>query len=130
MQWVLSGVAGLSLGRQFDAVVMTGHAFQCLLTAAERAACLATIARHLAPGGRFFFDSRNPDAREWESWGREATREVRAHAAYGEVERWNEAEWDAEAGIVTYETHYALKDGRHFMARSRIAFPGFEELGR
>jgi SAM-dependent methyltransferase len=128
VQWVLSGVAGLDLGRRFDAVVMTGHAFQCLLTAAERAACLATIARHLAPGGRFVFDSRNPDAREWDGWGRAATREVRAHPEYGKVERWTEAAWDPVSGTVTYETQYALADGRQFSARSRIAFPGFEEV--
>jgi SAM-dependent methyltransferase len=91
--WVEAGAQGLDLGRRFEAVVMTGHAFQTLLTAEDRAACLATMARHLAPGGRFFFDSRNPDAaREWLDWTPEATREVRAHADHGMVERWNAAE--------------------------------------
>ncbi|MGL4234547.1 class I SAM-dependent methyltransferase [Tabrizicola sp.] len=126
--WVEAGAQDLDLERRFDAVVMTGHAFQTLLTPEDRGVVLATIARHIAPGGRFFFDSRNPDAREWESWGREATLEVKAHPAFGRVERWNEADWDAELGIVTYETHYALADGRRFQARSRIAFPAFEVL--
>lgn len=107
---------------------MTGHAFQCLLTASDRAAVLAVIARHLAPEGRFFFDSRNPEAREWESWTPEATRERRAHEAFDMVERWTEAERDSATGIVTYETHYVVADGRHFAARSRIAFPTFQEL--
>jgi SAM-dependent methyltransferase len=128
VRWVNAGAQGLDLGRRFEAVVMTGHAFQTLLTAADRAACLATIARHLAPGGRFLFDSRNPEAREWESWTPEATRAVQAHPEFGPVERWNAATWDAAAGIVTYETHYRLADGRHFQASSQIAFAGLAAL--
>jgi SAM-dependent methyltransferase len=128
VRWVNAGAQGLDLGRQFDAVVMTGHAFQTLLTSADRAACLATIARHLAPGGRFLFDSRNPGAREWESWTPEATRAVQAHPEFGPVECWNDATWDAATGIVTYETHYRLLDGKHLEATSQIAFPGFALL--
>jgi SAM-dependent methyltransferase len=128
VRWVNAGAQGLDLGRKFDAVVMTGHAFQTLLTPADRAACLATIARHLAPAGRFLFDSRNPEAREWESWTPEATRAVEAHPGLGPVERWNDATWDEATGIVTYETHYRLADGKHFGATSQIAFPGFAVL--
>lgn len=126
--WVEAAAQGLDLGRRFDAVVMTGHAFQTLLTPADRAACLATIARHLAPGGRFFFDSRNPDAREWLDWTPEATREVRAHPEHGRVERWNDAEATNLPGVIEYQTHYRLAGGRHWQARSRIAFPRFDEL--
>jgi SAM-dependent methyltransferase len=129
LTWVEAGAQGLDLGRRFEAVVMTGHAFQTLLTAEDRAACLATMARHLAPGGRFFFDSRNPDAREWLDWTPEATREVRAHADHGMVERWNAAEATDEPGVIEYQTHYRVPDGRHWQARSRIAFSGLEELG-
>jgi ubiquinone/menaquinone biosynthesis C-methylase UbiE len=128
VSWVEAAAQGLDLGRQFEAVVMTGHAFQTLLTLEDRVACLATIARHLAPGGRFFFDSRNPEAREWESWTREATLEVRSHPVFGMVERWNAAEETEEPGVIEYQTHYRLPDGRHWQARSRIAFPGFDEV--
>jgi SAM-dependent methyltransferase len=126
--WVEAPAQGLDLGRRFEAVVMTGHAFQTLLTAADRAFVLATIARHLGPGGRFFFDSRNPDAREWETWTPEATREVRVHPEFGQVERWNAAEATEVPGVIEYQTHYRLPDGQHLQARSRIAFPAFDEL--
>jgi SAM-dependent methyltransferase len=126
--WVEGAAQGLDLRRRFEAVVMTGHAFQTLLTLEDRAACLATIARHLAPGGRFFFDSRNPEAREWENWTPEATREVHLHGAFGRVERWNAVEETEVPGVIEYQTHYRLPDGRHLQARSRIAFPGFEGL--
>ncbi len=126
--WLEADARGLDLGMRFDTVLMIGHAFQALLVRADREAVLRTIAAHLAPGGRFFFDSRNPEAREWESWGKAATREVRAHPEFGQVERWNTADWEAGAGVVTYETHYVLPDGQRFQVRSQIAFPGFEEL--
>jgi SAM-dependent methyltransferase len=126
--WVEAAAQGLDLGRRFEAVVMTGHAFQTLLTLEDRAACMASIARHLAPGGRFFFDSRNPEAREWESWTAEATREVRAHPDFGLVERWNAVEQTEVPDVIEYLTHYRLEDGRHWQARSRIAFPAFADL--
>lgn len=126
--WVEAPAQGLDLGRGFEAVVMTGHAFQTLLTAEDRAAVLATIARHLAPGGRFFFDSRNPAAREWQEWTPEATREVRPHPDFGFVERWTAAEVTDLPEVIEYQTHYRLQDGRHLRARSRIVFPGFDDL--
>ena len=128
VDWLEAQAQGLDLGRRFQAVVMTGHAFQTLLTVEDRVACLATIARHLDPGGRFFFDSRNPDAREWELWTPLATREVRLHPDFGLVERWNAAEEVDMSGVVDYQTHYRLQDGRHWQARSRIAFPAFAGL--
>ena len=60
----------LRLGRRFDLVLLTGHAFQVFLTTEDRRAALATIAAHLAPGGRFVFDSRNPaNAQGWPAPG-------------------------------------------------------------
>ncbi|MCU0828663.1 MAG: class I SAM-dependent methyltransferase [Tabrizicola sp.] len=128
VRWLEAAAQGLDLGRRFQAVVMTGHAFQTLATPEDRAACLNTISCHLVPGGRFFFDSRNPEAREWTEWTPEATREVRLHPEFGRVERWNEASETDVPGVVEYETHYLAQDGRHWQARSRIAFPGFDEL--
>jgi SAM-dependent methyltransferase len=128
VRWVQARAEGLDLGARFEAVVMTGHAFQTLLSPGDRAGCLSTIARHLAPGGRFFLDSRNPEAREWEEWTPEATCAVLPHPEFGMVERWNDAAWDEATGIVTYGTEYRLADGRAFAARSRIAFPGFGEI--
>ena len=126
--WVKAPAQGLDLGRRFKAVVMTGHAFQTLLTPGDRTACLATIARHLAPGGRFFFDSRNPEAREWERWTQEATRQLREHPDFGPVERWTAAKKTDQSGVIEYQTHYRLQDGQHWQARSRIAFPAYAEL--
>jgi ubiquinone/menaquinone biosynthesis C-methylase UbiE len=126
--WVAADARGLDLGRRFDLVVMTGHAFQVFLTEADRAACLATIARHLAPNGRFVLDSRNPEVREWEEWGPDASHRWIDDPALGRVESWNDAGFDAAAGVVTYETYYRGGDGHTWGATSRIAFPALAGL--
>ncbi len=126
--WVEADARRLDLGVRFETVLMIGHAFQTLLTPDGRALVLATIARHLAPGGRFFFDSRNPEAREWESWGEVDTRKTRSHPQFGRVERWNTAHWEAVRAVVAYETHYLLPSGDAVFARSKISFPSFGVL--
>ena len=127
VRWVQSDAQVLALGQCFDAVVMIGHAFQTLLARSDRAAVLGVIKRHLAPGGRFFLDSRNPDAREWEAWRQADTLRILPHSEHGLVERWNAAREEAP-GIIALETHYRLPNGRHLQALSRLAFPGFDEL--
>lgn len=65
--WV-DGTARDLPGGPFDAAVMTGHAFQCLLTDEEILETLAEVRRRLAPGGRFLFETRNPARRAWLDW--------------------------------------------------------------
>ncbi len=124
IDWVQADARTLRLTRRFDLIVMTGHAFQCLLTDADRAAALGTIAAHLTPAGRFIFDSRNPAVREWERWTPDRTRRRFDAPPLGEVDAWTDAAWDETTRIVTYDQHYRLPpDDRVISATSRIAFP-------
>ena len=119
----------LRLGRRFDLVVLTGHAFQVFLEKEDRRAALATIAAHLAPAGRFIFDSRNPACREWEEWGPEQSMRLVEHPRFGTVAAWNDVARDAATGLVTYETHYEIRATvERLSAASRIAFPDKAEL--
>src|SRR5262245_13240529 len=69
IDWVLGDVRHLDVGRRFDLVMMTGHAFQVLLTDQDVLAALTCIGHHVEPGrGRFAFETRNPAARAWEQW--------------------------------------------------------------
>ncbi|MFC9437100.1 class I SAM-dependent methyltransferase [Nocardia sp. NPDC057030] len=69
IEWVLGDAAAVrGWGRQFDLVVMTGHAFQQLVGDAELRSMLAVIASVLTEDGRFAFETRNPLVREWETW--------------------------------------------------------------
>ena len=72
--WVEADARTVRLGRRFDLIVMTGHAFQVLLTDDDQRAVCETIAAHLVPGGTFIFDSRNPAAEEWREWTPAASR--------------------------------------------------------
>ncbi len=47
--WVQSDAQSLRLARRFDLIVMTGHAFQALLSDADARAVLETAAHHLIP---------------------------------------------------------------------------------
>ncbi|WP_448950538.1 class I SAM-dependent methyltransferase [Labrys neptuniae] len=127
--WVAGDGRSVRLGRRFDLIVMTGHAFQVFLMREDRRAALDTIAVHLEPEGRFIFDSRNPDVVEWREWTPEQSQRRIEHPRFGPVEAWNDVSHDTATGIVTYGTHYRiLTDGRLLSSQSRIAFPARAEL--
>ena len=129
IEWIEGDARSVRLQRRFDLVVMTGHAFQVFLTEPDRRAAIETIAAHLAPGGRFVFDTRNPADDDWRSWTPEETRRSFEHPEHGRVEAWNDVSCDEASGVVTYETHYRLPgEGRHYWAASKIAFPAQEEV--
>jgi SAM-dependent methyltransferase len=129
VRWTEADARGLRLGDRFDLIVLTGHAFQVFLTAADRQAVVEATAAHLAPGGQFVFDSRNPAAREWEEWQPGASERALRHPQLGPVTAWNDAAQDPETGIVTYGTHYRLeRSGEVLSARSAIAFPDRDEI--
>ena len=127
--WVRSDARRVRLGRRFDLVLLTGHAFQVFLTDRDQEAVLSTIARHLDPAGRFIFDTRNPAAEAWRDWVPERSRRRLRHPGLGGVEAWNDATHDKTTGIVTYQTHYrVLGSGQRFSAFSRIRFTSREAL--
>ncbi len=124
VQWVRADARHVRLGQSFDLIVMTGHAFQCLLTAEEQLALLRTIAAHLAPDGTFIFDTRNPMCEEWLQWTPEKSRHIFRHPTLGDVESWDDCVFDPVTQIVTYEWFYRLQTGEVAHApASRIAFP-------
>lgn len=123
VEWLQADARSLRLEERFDLIVMTGHAFQVFLDARDQRAVAATIAHHLAPRGRFIFDSRNPAAEEWREWTPNASRRQLEHPTLGLVEAWNDAAFDPDTGIVTYWTHYrVIGSGEQFSAESQIRF--------
>ena len=58
--WIESPAQSFKVARRFDLIVMTGHAFQVLLTDAEINATFRVMRDHLAPSGRIAFETRNP----------------------------------------------------------------------
>ena len=97
VQWVAGDARMLRFAKNYELIVMTAHAFRVLLTEADRATVLATIAAHLAPKGRFIFDSRNPACRAWRDWTPEASFRAFNYAGLGPVEGWNGVSHDPRA---------------------------------
>ncbi|RVT85130.1 class I SAM-dependent methyltransferase [Rhodobacteraceae bacterium CCMM004] len=119
--WVAADARTLDLDRRFDWIVLTGHAFQCFLTDADQDAVCAAIARHLARGGRFAFDSRNPEDRAWERWA-EAVHTRPFRTASGDASVATASAWDGATEIVSYRQTYRTADGtRTSTARIRFA---------
>jgi SAM-dependent methyltransferase len=110
-----------------DLVIMTGNVVQVFLAEAEWAATLRHIHAALRPGGYLAFESRNPDARAWEGWNREATYE-RFDSPYGKVECWLELV-SVGHGRVRFEGHNVFTaTGEVVVASSELRFRTPAEL--
>ncbi|MEM7445201.1 MAG: methyltransferase domain-containing protein [Pseudomonadota bacterium] len=121
--WHLADARSVHLGRRFDLVMLTGHAFQVFLTPVEQAAVLAAIVEHLTPNGRFVFDSRNPDFPDPKERSCEQTTKRFWHPELGEIEAWNISRYDPEAGILAYENAYRiLSTGKVHAATAKIRY--------
>ncbi|MGX9142963.1 class I SAM-dependent methyltransferase [Mesorhizobium sp. 128a] len=129
VDWVEADARNVRLGRRFDLVLLTGHAFQVFLTPEDRKAVVGTIAAHLAAGGRFIFDTRNPTVEEWLEWTPARSHRMLNHPGLGAIKAWNDVRRDDDIGAVTYSTHYEIPGRREVLsAESKIAFPAKEEL--
>ncbi|MEO1189236.1 MAG: class I SAM-dependent methyltransferase, partial [Pseudomonadota bacterium] len=76
IEWVEARSETYESDRKFDLIIMTGHAFQVLLSDQQISQTLRTMADHLKPDGRIVFETRNP-ALDWDAiWSREYTMET------------------------------------------------------
>ncbi len=76
IEWILGDLASVRFDREFDFIVMTGHAFQVLVEDGELRVALDVIRSALTEEGRFGFETRNPLVREWERWNPAYSQEV------------------------------------------------------
>lgn len=105
VEWVLGDLGSVRWDREFDLAVMTGHAFQVFLTDDAIRASLAAIRAALVDGGRFAFETRNPQVRPWEQWPERYSGEVTTLA--GHVVRCVcEVEQPVEGEIVRFSMVY------------------------
>ena len=109
IEWVSSTAALMTFAREFELALMTGHAFQVLVTDEELRESLAAIARALVDGGRFAFETRDPVARAWERWTPENAVDV-VDPSGQKLRLWYEVEEVAD-GVVTLSERTADQDG-------------------
>jgi SAM-dependent methyltransferase len=68
IKWIQGEASSAGFEREFDLIVMTGHAFQVLTGDQQLRTELAAIKAALKRNGAFAFETRNPLARGWERW--------------------------------------------------------------
>jgi ubiquinone/menaquinone biosynthesis C-methylase UbiE len=124
VEWVESTAQNYRSYRRFDLIVMTGHAFQTLLTDADILAALKTMRTHLNDGGRVAFETRNSHldwAAEW------AARPPRVLTVGGEevVETLEVTGKNGE--FISFLTVYCLPHTR-LSTSSTLRFPSQEQV--
>ena len=128
--WVEGDGRTMSLGAQFDLIVMAGHVFQAFLSDEDVQAVLRSCRAHLAPGGRLAFETRNPLAREWERWMPETSRSVTQVERLGVVEEFYTVVGVADQ-LVEFESHNHFRDSEEWITfQSRLRFMPRDELAR
>lgn len=127
VRWLQSTAADLALDARFDLIIMTGHVFQVFLEDDEVRAALRNLRRHLAPGGRLAFETRNPLVEEWHAWRPDLTRERIAVPGIGSVEIHYDIA-GAEGERVTFETHFRFAPDDVVVATTTLRFMSRETL--
>lgn len=128
VRWLACDLGGLPPGAPFDAVVMTGHAFQCLLADADIEATLHGARRVLADGGRFLFETRNPRIEPWRTWTPHASASRVESREFGSVELHHEVT-AVDGSIVTFDTYYRFRrDDTELKSTSRLRFIAQRDL--
>jgi len=104
IEWVEAFAQQYRSEKRFDLIIMTGHAFQVLLSDEDVMAGLTTMRHHLKPSGRAVFESRNP-AIDWAA-------------------EWNGTEEVTHQGITIRETTEVLsRVGDRVTFEQRYQFP-------
>ncbi len=122
IDWVQAAAQHFRSPERFDLIIMTGHAFQVFLEDSDVLAVLATMRRHLAPGGLIAFESRNP-AIDWPArWNRDADLAAEGHS----VRQSRRVSRMANRRIA-FDTHYELP-GRTLISSSELLFLSRTEI--
>jgi ubiquinone/menaquinone biosynthesis C-methylase UbiE len=106
VEWVQGDLSAVSWDREFDLVVMTGHAFQEFVEDEEIHVALATIRAALKEEGHFAFETRNPLVRAWEHWDTEYTAEI-TDPSGALVRREHRVEMPVEGKVVRFTTTFS-----------------------
>jgi len=123
VEWHTSDLNALKAEHDFDLIVMTGHAFQCLVTDHEIRSAFGQIRHLLAHGGRFVFETRNPEARAWQRWTPEHSR-TRVSASDGTLVSMHHQVTEMRDDLVTFKTVYAFANAaKPIESRSTLRFP-------
>jgi hypothetical protein len=111
-----------------DVAVMTGNAAQLIIDPRQWETTLKGIHAALRPGGHLIFETRDPAARGWEQWSKEATKRTTAIPGVGPVTSWVEVttiDWP----LVSFRwTWIFASDGATLTSDSTLRFRERDEI--
>lgn len=127
VHWVHGDATGLTVPHQ-DLAVLTGNTAQALVDPQQWTAMLTGVHAAVRPGGHLVLETRDPAARAWERWNREATYRVTHVAGAGAVTSWVELtaiDWP----LVSFRWTYAFaSDGATLTSDSTLRFRHRDEV--
>jgi SAM-dependent methyltransferase len=123
----LTGDTSLLGGLEADLAFLSGHVAQFFLTDEDWHAALQDLRRALRTGGRLAFETRNPAAREWETWT-DDNRRVTIDPVVGAIETWTHVD-EVQTGLVSCTLHYRfLERHEELTSGGALRFRTLEEL--
>ncbi|MCW5823676.1 MAG: methyltransferase domain-containing protein [Cyanobacteria bacterium TGS_CYA1] len=101
IEWILSTAQDFKSSHLFDLIIMTGHAFQVLLTDRDVITVFKMMKEHLHPDGLIVFESRNP----LYDWKKEWNYEIPLDTTSGIVTESRKLE-NFENNLMTFTLNY------------------------
>lgn len=122
VRWLHGDASRLPAELLFDVIVMTGHAFQCLLTDAAVQETLRAAHAHLRPGGRMMFESRNPATQPWQRWVPAHSHRVLSKPDGESVAIYHDTQ-SMQGELLRFDTHFHFqRSGWRLMSHSVLRF--------
>lgn len=126
VEWI-EGDASVLGTPEADLAIMTGNVAQVFLDNAQWDTTLRHLHGALRRGGHLAFESRNPEAREWEGWHREATYE-HIDSPSGPLTCWIDVV-SVESGRVHFVAHNVfVETGEDVVVDSELRFRSQMEI--
>jgi len=121
VSWVAGDARAVTI-RDRDVVTMTANVAQAIADPDDWAMALRAVHRALRPGGTLVFETRDPAARAWEAWTREATQRTVLLPEAGEVTCWTQVT-DAVPPLVRFRSTWRFAaDGAVLTSSSTLRF--------
>ena len=114
VRWVEGDMQAFELGELFSLILIPGHSFQFMLTAADQLACLHCIRRQLTPDGKLVVHIDNPDP-AWlerltqnQGIGFNLVGEYHPGSIRGSVRKWNSWSYEPATQTATAVTAWEI----------------------
>lgn len=127
VRWIQGSFESLPPG-PFDAAFMTGHVAELLATDEEWTGALHALRASLVTDGRLILDSRDPAARPWQQWTREASERFVVLADGSAVRAWTESAEAGPGATCSVVHHYLFPDGLELTSTAVHRFRDEEQL--